>query len=597
MEKELSLKDSQIFFLYSLFWLGLAGIGFCLALLGFFYVPIIWLLVIFCAFWLFYSKFKNKVSLCPSRELIIIGICIIFISIFFSFLSTPTVFSGRDQGSISEAAIRLSQNHAFEFSTPASQEFFKIYGPGKALNFPGFYYTESGKLITQFPLVYISWLAIFYGIFGLTGFAIANAVLLSLFFLAFYLLSRLFLKTFFALPTILFAITSFSFMWFSKYTLSENMAAPLLWISILALMLFLKNLRELYFAVFLASAFLLAFTRIEGWAFLLIATIVIISDRAAKDYLKEKLLSRLFLPVIVFSLVFILNALKDINFYRELIKALLSGIDIKPQAKLLTDLGDLPLPDLYFEKIFCLYGMIGFLFVGIAAILYFLYKQNFYKLIPFFIISPTFLYLFNSHISHDHPWMLRRFMFSVLPAAIFYCGLLLGEQFEKKEKYKIAIAASAFFTVFLIIGNLPAFSKYLFFSENKNLFQETRLLTENFPDGSLILIDRNATSDGWSMLSGPMSSLFGKNSVYFFNTNDFSKLDLRKFNQAYLVVSDQEVPYYLNSTMGDHLKFLKNYTLNFSKLDSLQDDSLEITTVLPDKKEVSVQGKIFEIEK
>ena len=596
MDNKLSLKDFQIFFLNSLFWLGLAGIGFCLALMGFFYVSLIWILVIVLSLWFIHKSHEQRVSFLPSREMLLAVGLAILISIIFSFSSTPTVFSGRDQGSISEAAIRLSQNHSLEFSTPVSQEFFKIYGPGRALNFPGFYYTEEGKLVTQFPLVYIVWLAIFYGTLGLSGFAVANAVLLALFLLALYLLVRLFLKTLSALPTMLFAVTSFFFMWFSKYTLSENMAVSLLWISVLALMLFLRNLRKLYFVTFLISAFLLAFTRIEGLAFLLIAAIIIISDREAKDYLKESLLSRFFLPIGIFSLLFILNALRDINFYRELFRALISGINIKPQAKILTDMGDLHLPSFYFEKIFSLYGMIGFLIVGIIAILYFFYKRDFYKLIPFFVVLPTFIYLFDSHISHDHPWMLRRFMFSILPAAIFYSGLILGEQFEDKSR-KIKLIFCEIVIILLIAGNLPAFYRFLFFSENKNLLEETQNFSEKFSDNDLVLVDRNASGDGWSMISGPLNSIFGKNSAYFFNTNDLSKLNLQKFNKVYLIVSDRETDYYLNSTIGSRLKISEEYSLSFSRLDSLQDDSLEITTVLPDKKETTVKGKIFEIEK
>ena len=99
------------------------------------------------------------------------------------------------------------------------------------------------------------------------------------------------------------------------------------------------------------------------------------------------------------------------------------------------------------------------------------------------------------------------------------------------------------------------------------------------------------------MISGPLNSIFGKNSVYFFNTNDLSKLDLQKFNHAYLVVSNRETDYYLNSIIGSRLKIYEEYSLNFSKLDSLQDDSLEITTVLPGKKEAVIEGKIFKIEK
>ena len=97
--------------------------------------------------------------------------------ILISLFTTPTIFTGRDQGSISEAAAHLAQNHQITFTTSASEEFFRLYGPGKAENFPGFYYTDDGKLSTQFPLPYTAWLAMLYGVFGVTGFVFANALL------------------------------------------------------------------------------------------------------------------------------------------------------------------------------------------------------------------------------------------------------------------------------------------------------------------------------------------------------------------------------------------------------------------------------------
>ena len=596
MNNNLSRADYQVFFLKSLFWLILTGIGFLLALLGFFYAEAVWVIAIIIGLWIFYSNLKNEISFPLSWEMLIVCSLIIIMAIVFSFNSTPTVFSGRDQGSISEAAIQLAQNHTFEFSTPVSQEFFNIYGKGRALNFPGFYYTAEGNLITQFPLAYVVWLALFYAIFGLTGFAVANAILLSIFLISFYLLTRLFLKTLSALPTMLFAITSFAFMWFTKYTLSENMAIALLWLSILALMVFLKNFQKLNFAVFLASAFLLALTRIEGLAFLAVSIIIIFSSAEARQYLKEKPMLRFFLPAGIFLAVFIANAIKDLNFYRELAKALLSGLDIIPKAQLLGFTGDLPLPAFYFEKIFGIYGMIGFFVVGAVSVAYLLFRKEFYKLIPFFIILPTFIYFFDSHISNDHPWMLRRFMFSILPAAIFYSGLLIGRQFEEKSQ-KIRLAICGFFIILLIGGNLPAFSKYLFFSENKQLLEQVQTLSKNFSKNDLVLIDRETTGDGWSMISGPMNSIFHKNSVYFLNTSDLMGLNLQKFDNIYLITPDHQLPNYQKSIIGSRLTFFKDYSFKFSKLDSLQDDSLEITTSLPGIKEYEIKGKILKVTK
>jgi len=596
--KNLSPVDYQIFLYKSLFWLILTCSGFALALCGFFYAQIAWLLALAFGFWLIYYIFKNNIFLKISREMWSVSIALLFVVILFSLFSTPTVFSGRDQGSFSEAAVRLDQNHKLEFSTPTSQEFFKIYGPGQALNFPGFYYTKHGMLITQFPLIYIVWLAIFYALFGMIGFTIANAILMYIFLLSFYLLSRMFLKTYSALPTIIFATTSFIFMWFLKFTLSENMALPLLWLTILSLMLFLRDLRKIYYVVFLIAVGLLFFTRIEGIAFLVVSVGVIFFHKNARKYVQNSLLKRFFLPIGIFVVVFIANLAKDINFYRTIAKTLLPEITL-PQAQYLGTMENTVMPIFYTERIFFLYGMLGFFIFGAISIIVFIWRKKIFKLVPFFIILPTFIYFLDAYITMDQPWMLRRFVFSLMPLAIFYSGLFIGQMLEKKftkknKNFLLAISGLVIFT--LVMMNLFAFFRYLTFSENKGLLSKTKVLSDKFSDNDLVLIDRGTTTDGWDMISGPMSFLYGKNAVYFFNNNDLAKLDLKRFDKVYLIAPDKQKSFYLNSTIGKRLTVKDDYIFTFSKLNIDQNNPLKKVS-FPEKKEIVVTGKIFEITK
>lgn len=599
MENEkLSPIDYQIFLYKSLFWLGLASSGFILALVGFFYAQIAWLLAFAFGIWLVYYIYKNSILFKISREMWIVSIVLFFVVVLFSLFSTPTVFSGRDQGAISEAAVRLAQNHTLEFSTPASQEFFKIYGPGRALNFPGFYYTKSGSLITQFPLIYIVWLASFYALFGMVGFIIANAILMYIFLLSFYLLSRMFLRTHASMLMTVFAVTSFIFMWFMKFTLSENMALPLLWLTILSLMLFLRGLRKMYYATFLLSVGLLFFTRIEGIAFLVISIGLIIIHKESRDYIKNNLSKRLFLPLGIFIIALISTLIKDINFYREIAKTLLPELTT-PQAQYLGTMKNTVMPIFYTERIFLLYGMLGFFIVGAIGILIYIWKKEIYKLVPFFIVLPTFIYFINAYITMDHPWMIRRFMFSIMPLFIFYAGLFIGQVMQKdlpgKHK-KIMFLIACFIATILITTNLFASLRYITFSENKGLLEQTKSLSEKFSANDLVLIDRETTADGWDMISGPMSFLYEKNAVYFLNNNDLAKLDLKRFDKVYLIAPDKQTPLYLNSTIGNRLTEKYNYSFAFSKLSVAQDNPLK-TVSFPVKKDTLVSGKIFEISK
>lgn len=595
---EISGKDYHIFLLKALLVVGLAWGGFLLTLIGFFYASIVVVGALLGGIWILHEGSKNGFCFLPSREISIASIIFLIVTIVFLFFSTPTVFTGRDQGSFSEAAIRLSQNHKLKFSTPTSEEFFKLHEPGRALNFPGFYYTLDGKLITQFSLVYITWLAIFFSLFGLTGFAVANGVLFFTFLLSFYMLGRLSLKASTTIPMMLFAITSFVLMWFSRFTLSENMALMLVWLAILSLMLFLKNQKALPFTIFLMTIGLLCFTRIEGFAFLVVSIIILALNEDAREYIKNRTFVRFFLPAFLLFVIFIANGYWDIYFYKEIAKALFPSVST-PKATYLGQLKNSALPEFYNLKMFYLYGMAGFFLTGTLGAAISFWKKEFHKLIPLFFVAPTFIYLYDSQISPDQPWMLRRFMFSILPVAIYYSGLFLGHLLEERStdrKHYRSKALSVGVVTVLIIMNLPAFSKYLTFSENKNLLTQVKTLSEKFSSNDLILVDQKASGDGWSMIAGPMSSLHGKNAVYFFNNQDLTKLDTSKFKNVYLIAPDQQVPLYLASTIGEKLTQVSTYEFTTSKLDVEPANPMK-KLCMPEKIEVKITGKIFRVSK
>lgn len=597
--QKLSEQDYNFFLIKSLLLLCFAWGGFLLSLAGFFYASIVWAVTIVAGILTTIIASKKGVRHLPSRELLFAGAAFLLVSTAFSFFSTPTVFTGRDQGSFSEAAIRLSQNHQLEFSTPTSEEFFKLHEPGRAQNFPGFYYTLNGNLITQFSLVYISWLALFFAAFGTIGFLIANGALFFFFLVAFYMLGRLFLGSFATAPMMLFASTSFVFMWFSKFTLSENIALPIAWISILSLMFFIKKQQSLTYVVFLLSTTLLCFTRIEGFAFLVVSFATVLFNKDTRDFIKNRIGLRFFLPAFLLASAFFVNLVTDIYFYKEIAKALFPPLTL-PKATYLGQIKNNDLPNFYTLQIFYLYGLIGFFITGLIGVVVSFWKKEFYKLIPFFVVAPTFIYFFDSQITPDHPWMLRRFSFSLLPAAIFYAGLYLGQWFIIKDLSRAKTLTSKILStiiIFILIGmNLPAFLNYLTFSENNGLLEQTEKISSRFSEKDLVLVDRETSGDGWAMISGPMNSIFKKNAVYFFNTQDLAKINADNFDKIYLISPDEQVPYYLNSTIGEKLTEVDEYKLSSTRLDTEPANPLKRIS-FPEKKNFTITGKIFEITK
>ncbi|EKE19191.1 MAG: hypothetical protein ACD_9C00097G0001, partial [uncultured bacterium] len=97
-------------------------------------------------------------------------------------------------------------------------------------------------------------------------------------------------------------------------------------------------------------------------------------------------------------------------------------------------------------------------------------------------------------------------------------------------------------------------------------------------------------------ISGPMNFLYQKNSVYFFNTQDLSRLNTEKFEKVYLISPSDQVPFYLNSTIGNELTKVKEYEITTTKLDVKPANVFEKIS-LPEKKNTTVHGKIFLIKK
>lgn len=591
MEKnKLSDFDCKAFIIFALFWVILGWLGFLSALFGIFYKAIFAAYFFLGAALLLYFMAGKKIISRLSFEFRYALLLFLLITTIFSFFATPTIFSGRDQGSIAEAATRLSQNHRLEFTTPVSRELFKIYGPGKALNFPGFYYDAKGNLATQFPLAYTAWLGIFYSLFGLGGLVTANVILLFLFFSAFYFLSRQFLKIPASAAALIICATSFSFMWFFKYALSENMALALLWIGILGLIVFLKEKNDFYFFSTALTFGLIAFTRVEGFAFLLVFVLILFINKEARKFLSSAKYKRALLPALALAAILFIYFIVNFPFFKEMGKAALKIFNFLPQS-------GKSIPEKYLNPayraagIFFAYGILQYLIMGAIGITYFLKKKRFLELIPFAVAAPAFIYLIDSNISSDHPWMLRRYVFAVLPALIFYTVLFLDNRLE--EKKKLIFAGSI---IILIAMNIPSFAKYLVFSENDILLAQTREFSRQFTDDDLILVDRLASGDGWSMITGPASFLFGKNAVYFFNPSDLKKINAQKFNKIYLVVPDNNSVLYDKLSSEYQLVYANSYFLSASRL-KISNRYEKNYPGLPEIVTSETGGKIYEIIK
>lgn len=533
------LQTSTLTWLF-LFWTGWGSLALVAAWTGAFH----WYWFAFytiAAFVFFIYKIRNKFRISHFYSLLTThySLLLLLSLLLASFFQLPTLFSGRDEGSISQAAIELARQHSLTDQSPEARAFFEIYGEGKALNFPGFYYTGNGALISQFPTGYIAWLASFVSIFGIFGLPIANAVLLFLFFTAFTRILKRFVSPLWVWIGTALAATSFPLFWFPRFTLSENFALAFLWVFLLALSQFAKHPSNAFLALTFLSGALLLFGRIEGFAFAFLGALFLFTYPKTRKFLLEKPACRVAVPLGITIALFALSLPSNSPFYITIAKAFLQN----------GDAGSISYAEEQINRlsIFGLYGIIAELVLGITGIAVFARKGKEFlmQILPFIITFPVFLYLLTPFISDDHPWMLRRYMFAIIPVCIYFSALLFSRiEAVRSRNFAITLAVTA------LALHLPAAVHFFPIMQGRSLIHDTFSISQNTDRGDLVLVDRETSGDGWHMLPGPLRALFGRHAVYFFNPEDFPKLNTQDFDRVLLLVPQGRESFYGNILTG-----------------------------------------------
>ncbi|MDD3486849.1 MAG: hypothetical protein PHF35_00500 [Candidatus Moranbacteria bacterium] len=485
---------------------------------------------------------------------------VIFISLLVSLatcrFATPNVFGGRDQGSIATAAIYLSENHQLTVDLPVAHDLFQKYGPGKALNFPGFDYQKDGTLVSRFPVGYTSYLAAYYDLFGLKGLQYANLLPLFLFLVVFWLILDQFFDASVSFFGFLLAASFFPFLWFAKFSLTETYMLFLVWTGIYFMIRWQQQLGNLVSksSLFFALAFfaLSSLVRIEGIVFFFLAlSYIFLLERKeiikiSINIKKYLLISTIFLLIIYFYL----NFPDLLDSGKNLVKAFLpgSGKESAPSASLYG----------YIFRVFFNYNLLAYLILGLAGIFWlgFRYKKNWTKpeFLPIFITWPLFFYLLSPMISLDDPWMLRRFVFAVFPALLIYSIWALRKFFYHKIFLYLVL-------IILLAANMVVSRRFIDLSENQALLEQTKNISNRFSDNDLVLVDRLATGSGYSLLSEPLRTLYGKNAVYFFNAEDLKYLDESRYEHIHLIAPFSEEKTWYSDLIKDK-KFEFNLVVN-----------------------------------
>lgn len=501
--------------------------------------------------------------------------------------ATPSVFSGRDQGSIAEAAIELSESGRFGHAYPVTQTFFSLYGPGKALNFPGFFYENDGSLVSQFPKSYIAWVGMFHSSFGLGGLTIGNGVLLVLSFLSLFMLVRTLADEIAAMGATLIAATSFLPSWFAKFTLTENLGLFLFLALSLFVVLFFLNPRRSHFLSAVLTAILLAVTRIEGLPILALTLALLFLTKRGESFPFTRLIPVRWATLLTTAIVLLADFFGNMTRYVSIVKAVSRTVSESGSAPLGSTSLELFSDMASFWELFSSYGLLLPLLLGLVGIVILAIQRNRIALIPAVLALPTFLYLVDPNISADHPWMLRRLLFSVWPAMVISCSAgihaLTGDTADGKRKALVTAA------VVCLAGIVPTASVFTF-SENPALLEETHRLADTIGSDDLVLIDRTASGDPYAIIAGPLRFLYGKNAVYFFNSADYAKIPLRQYRHTYLLSPADEFERW--SGLSASLSPVKTFSFTAVRLGPLPLEESRF----PDKTSVTTNSILFRLD-
>lgn len=583
-----------IFFFFS----GWGVLATVLAWTGFFFYPFF---IAYTILFLGYSIFRSKLysvqytlSLLRMPEVYSRLLLFLFCLALAAFLQPATLFSGRDEGSIFQAAAMLASQHTLTFSSPESQTFFAIYQEGKALNFPGFYYTQDGSLTTQFPVPYIAWLASFFTPFGILGILPANGILLFLFFLACTNIIQTFApkekrgKETWRVFGILLIAFSFPVIWFSRFTLSENFLLGFLWVFIWTAFSFAQKPSISRAVLFFLSGILVLFGRIEGIAFFMLGLLFILFHKQSRSFLLFRKEIFLFLPFCVLLLFGTLSLLANTPFYITVAKGFLNGSQeaFNNAPSLISSfLERFRILFLYGIGVPCVLGVLGMIALLTQK------KEKNALIAAVWITFPAFFYVFFPFISSDHPWMLRRFLFAFTPIilllSLFLCAILQKTRFSLIGKSLIGIllssnaAALGYFFLPQTEESENAPKRSSFYAEafsspftsslryGGDLLATTKTIADAIPNDELVLVDQLSSGSGFHMISGPLQTLFGKHAVYFMNPNDIENIDARNFSSFSLLVPEGRENIYTPLLKKYNAQKVRTFPVSFATLETL----------------------------
>ncbi len=421
---------------------------------------------------IFYKLVKKDIKRLPHLNVPVI--LTIFVISLIIIIFPHDSFGGRDEGAYSSLAIMLARNN--NLSIPS-------YLYGAPINHEVPSNQNLGFLSTP---AYIVWLATQKVLFGTEWMLKSNVILVFLGLCSLFLVSSLITKKSLAFITVLLFSTCMPFLWFSRETMTENMAFFLLWFLILSLFLFIKTKKNYFLASLFLSSWLFSFTRNEGLfiqipVLIIFTTILLIRKIISKK--KIFIISIIYISLIIFSF-FVNNRLLPLNKNLNVVDTL-TNLNNYMGVSSFVRLGD-KISVFTFQMLSKQNLSLAIYSFPLVIILIIVSKKRVIKdKILYFcilgIISVEFLKLINPSATLEQPWMYRRYLYALLPFGYLSFSILLNKIVG--QKFLVSIVCS------LLLINLILSNKIITLKNNWLITKKIDKLTQSISTKDFVIID------------------------------------------------------------------------------------------------------------
>lgn len=515
---------------------------------------------------------------------------------------------GRDDMGYLTAAVNLSTSHSLAFTDVITRP----YHP---------YISLGGDLFTsQFLFAYYAYLAVWYLFLGISGFAVANGFLLLLLFLSVYIVARRAHSPLSGMFSILILGTSYTYLWFPRRTLSENLLGALLWAGIVCSVSGVATKRFFRVAAGLLPVSLILLLRGEGIMYVAMYCVVLLGiaiffRRRRVSLTLMRTLPLFLLPLGSFFLFqehierygrYIVDytarnatSLADLLFsgttmvwmgFTVLLTVVLSRClsrSIQRRfnkewswfsiALVLLVVGLAFFLPLYREHLiwkeiidwreykvlfvvenFWYYRILPFAVIGILGLM--AYRRFPLVVIPILLLLPGFVFVIDPHIAVDQPWFLRRYHGVIIPLFMMLSGMSLAF-LARTARQKILICAM------IILLNFSVSWTLLFHVDNRGIQPELQSLAREFQPNDLLIMQPGWR---WQQWGYALHYVYGVRALP--NWDGFTKDELVK------LVEDAQTVYVLSSTKRSIHPLYDDADLIFVRDWPLRYETLQPTT-------------------